>query len=126
MSTARVWLSAQSGAIQVSQAASYLSLGTYGFATTMQSFVSSTLAINASHIQITDLVVEPGTSISQSSATVKLRVDLTATPAASGSAPMVRGRQSVPQSCGIPSWCQAPDIVRPAQPTQLAFLQSSP
>ena len=98
MSAALVWLTAQSVAVQVSQAASYLSLGTYAFATTMEGFVSSALAINASHIQISDLVVEPGTSISQSSATVKLRVALTATPAASGSAPMVRPRKPVPHS----------------------------
>ena len=76
--------------MQVSQAASYLSLGAYAFTATMEGFVSSTLSINASHIQISDLVVEPGTAITQSSATVKLRVALTATPAASGSAPMVR------------------------------------
>lgn len=75
---------------QVSQAASYMSLGTYAFATTMETFLSATLALNASHIAITDLVVEPGTTISQGSQSVKLRADLTVTPADSFSAPMVR------------------------------------
>ena len=98
MLTALEWLTAQRVDMQVSQAASYLSLGTYAFATTMEGFVSSTLAINASHIQISDLVVEPGTAILQSSASVKLRVTLTATPAASGSAPMVRGLMPAPHS----------------------------
>lgn len=78
---------------QVSQAASYLSLGTYAFATTMQSFMSSTLNLNASHVAITDLVVEPGTAISQQLQSVKLTVDMTATPADSESAPMVRALQ---------------------------------
>ena len=75
---------------QVSQAASYLSLGTYAFASTMEGFMSSTLSLNASHIAITDLVVEPGSVISQASQTVKLRVDLTATPSGASSATMVR------------------------------------
>jgi hypothetical protein len=74
----------------VSQAASYLSLGTYAFATTVQSFMSSTLNVNASHVAITDLVVEPGTAISQQSQLVKLTVEMAATPADSESAPMVR------------------------------------
>lgn len=76
--------------LQVSQAASYLSLGTYAFATTVQSFMSSTLNVNASHVAITDLVVEPGTAISQQSQLVKLTVEMAATPADSESAPMVR------------------------------------
>ncbi len=74
----------------MSQAASYLSLGTYAFATTMQSFMSSTLNLNASHVAITDLVVEPGNVISQQSQSVKLTVEMAATPADSESAPMVR------------------------------------
>ncbi len=76
--------------LQVSQAASYLSLGTYAFAYTMEGFMSSTLSLNASHIAITDLVVEPGSVISQASQTVKLRVDLTATPSGASTATMVR------------------------------------
>lgn len=75
--------------VQVSQAASYLSLGTYAFASTMEGFMSSTLSLNASHIAITDLGVEPGSVISQASQTVKLRVDLTATPSADNTAAMV-------------------------------------
>ncbi|CAL5224259.1 g6916 [Coccomyxa viridis] len=74
--------------VQVSQAASYLSLGTYAFAYTMEGFMSSTLSLNASNIAITDLVVEPGSLISQASQTVKLRVDLTATPSGASSATM--------------------------------------
>ena len=56
----------------------------------MEGFISSTLGLNASQIAITDLFVEPGTAISQASQTVKLRVDLTATPSADHTAATVR------------------------------------
>ena len=51
--------------------------------------MSSMLGFNASHIAITDLVVEPGFVISQASQTVKLRADLTATPSGASIATMV-------------------------------------
>lgn len=60
---------------------SYLTLGSYMFATSVEAFLSALLAINASHIAVNELVLAPGSTIGQDTTAVNLRVDFTATPA---------------------------------------------
>jgi len=65
---------------QATSVASYLSLGSYAFATSVEAFLAATLAINVSHIAVNELVLAPGATIRPGSQTVNLRVDFTATP----------------------------------------------
>lgn len=76
--------------MQVVPASSYMSLGTYAIAASLQSFISSTLGINASHITITDLVIAPGASLGSNSQSVNLRMDFTVSPPDSFSAAQAR------------------------------------
>lgn len=74
---------------------SYLTLGSYAFATSVETFLSAQLAINSSHIAVNELVLAPGASIGPGTQTVNLRVDFSATPADSFSAAAVSARLSV-------------------------------
>lgn len=76
--------------------------------------MSSTLSLNASNIAITDLVVEPGSVISQASQTVKLRVDLTATPSGASSATMV-GHKTFCSEASLETPARRPSPVLPSQ-----------
>ncbi|KAK9917449.1 hypothetical protein WJX75_004476 [Coccomyxa subellipsoidea] len=72
--------------VLVTSVSSYLTLGSYAFATSVEAFLSALLAINSSHIAVNELVLAPGASIGPSTQTVNLRVDFSATPADSFSA----------------------------------------
>ncbi|BDA48393.1 probable disintegrin and metalloproteinase with thrombospondin mo at N-terminal half [Coccomyxa sp. Obi] len=74
--------------VQVLSVSSYLTLGSYTFAASVEAFLSALLAINASHIAVNELVLAPGSTIGQGTQSVNLRVDFTATPADSSSTPI--------------------------------------
>jgi PKD repeat protein len=75
---------------QVSPVASYITLGRYAVSSAVEAFIGGALSVNTSHIEVTDLVLEPGARIGPDSASVNLRADLTATPSDSFSAAVVR------------------------------------
>lgn len=68
---------------QVDQASSYLTLGEFTFASTVQSFLATTLALgNASHLAIADLALAPGATIGPpGTQPVTLRAEFTVSPA---------------------------------------------
>lgn len=77
--------------VQVTQESLFLTL-TQGdtFAAAFASFLATVLGVDASHVEVTDLVVDPGTSItSTSQASITIRVDSLITPADSFSANQV-------------------------------------
>lgn len=78
--------------MQVTQESLFLTL-TNGntFATTFASFAAGILGVNLSYIEVKDLTLDPGTSItSTSQAGVSVRGDFIVTPADSYSGSMVR------------------------------------
>ena len=78
-------------AVQVTQESLFLTLAQGDtFAAAFASFLASVLGIDVSHVEVTDLVVDPGTSItSTSQASITIRVDSLVTPADSFSASQV-------------------------------------
>lgn len=77
--------------MQVTQGSLFLTL-TNGntFATTFESFAASILGVNVSYIEVTDLTLVPGTSItSPTQSSISVRGDFIVAPADSYSADMV-------------------------------------
>lgn len=77
--------------MQVTQESLFLTLSQGDtFAAAFATFLADVMGVDASHVEVADLVLQPGTSItSTSQATIAIRVDTLITPADSFSADQV-------------------------------------
>ena len=98
---------------QATQVAALLSLGQIALARMLEAFVGGVVGLNVSHLAVTDLVLAPGTTISESQAAVSMRAELLATPSDSFGALVVRSAylgQNVRLGLGLGSGPIRPEL----------------